>query len=91
MDNKHYVYMLECTNGAYYTGYTIDLERRYQEHCEGSPKCKFTRSFPPVRLAASWVLETKTEALQLEAKIKKMSRKEKLAYMGEWSIDKKPS
>jgi len=35
----YYVYILECKNDRYYTGYTTDLERRYQEHVEGSPKC----------------------------------------------------
>ena len=49
---KHYVYILECNNGALYTGYTTDIERRYQEHVEGSPKCKYTRSFGVKRLAA---------------------------------------
>ena len=31
----HYVYMVECWNGAYYTGYTIDLEKRMKKHKAG--------------------------------------------------------
>ena len=72
------VYMLECSNGAYYTGYTTDIKRRYQEHLEGSSKCKYTRSFPPLRLAAYWELDCDlSEALKIERLIKKLSKPQK--------------
>lgn len=74
----YYVYILECQNASYYTGYTTDLERRYQEHQAGSAKCKYTRSFPPIRLAVSWNLgENLTQAMQIERKIKSLSKSEK--------------
>ncbi|MCB1828044.1 MAG: GIY-YIG nuclease family protein [Coxiellaceae bacterium] len=74
----YFVYILECTNGAYYTGYTTDMERRYQEHLAGTAKCKYTRSFPPVRIAAYWEVEGDlSEALKLEREIKALSREEK--------------
>ncbi|MDF1654429.1 MAG: GIY-YIG nuclease family protein [Coxiellaceae bacterium] len=73
----HYVYILECSNGTYYTGYTTDLERRYREHQQGTPKCKYTRSFPPKAMVAQWQLETGAEAKRLEALIKRLSRTEK--------------
>jgi len=28
MNKKHYVYILKCSDGTYYTGYTTDPERR---------------------------------------------------------------
>lgn len=76
----YYVYILECANGSYYTGMTTDLERRYQEHCAGSAKCKYTRSFPPVKIAASWefMSETSSLALKLEKCIKQLKKSEKL-------------
>ena len=75
---SYFIYILECSNGAYYTGYTTNLERRYQEHCDGSYKCKFTRSFPPLRIAASWEIESDlSTALKLEYRIKKLPRAEK--------------
>lgn len=74
----HTVYILECKNNTLYTGYTTDLKRRYQEHCSGSPKCKYTRSFPPKRIAACFDCDTKEEAMSLEYEIKAMSRKQKL-------------
>ena len=77
--SQYTIYILECSNGAYYTGYTTDLERRYQEHLDGTAKCKFTRSFPPQRIAASWTLTLSvSQALKLERAIKRLSRKQKL-------------
>lgn len=83
---SHYVYILECVNGALYTGYTTDVERRYQEHLDGSPKCKYTRSFPPKRLAGQWEFSNKQLAMSAEAKIKQLSRPKKLALIKNPSI-----
>lgn len=79
MSAIHYcVYILQCDNGNYYTGYTTDLTRRYQEHLNGSTKCKYTRSFKPIRVAQSWsTFENKSEALRIERFIKKMSKLKK--------------
>jgi putative endonuclease len=75
---SYFVYLLECSNGNYYTGYTTDLERRYKEHREGSAKCKYTRSFPPLRIAAHWRIETDLSGiLKIEAAIKRLSKIEK--------------
>lgn len=81
---SYFVYILECSNGAYYTGYTTDLERRYQEHCQGTVKCKYTRSFPPVKLAASWRVDGGLSlALKLEKQIKRLNKKQKMALIVE--------
>ena len=78
----YYIYMLECSNGAYYTGYTTDIVRRYEEHQAGSEKCKYTRSFPPKRIAACWKLYASlSEALKLEKRIKGLSKSEKNALI----------
>ena len=75
---KYFLYMIECQNKSFYTGYTTDLERRYAEHVAGSSKCKYTRAHPPRRIAASWEFECELSfVLQLEAFIKKLSRREK--------------
>lgn len=72
------VYVLQCDNGNYYTGYTTDLARRYQEHLAGTKKCKYTRSFKPLRIAQCWsTFDNKSEALKLERFIKKLSKNEK--------------
>ena len=72
------VYILLCENGAYYTGYTTDLERRYQEHVQGSAKCKFTQSFKPVKIAQSWTIyDEKSTAMKIERFIKGLSKQKK--------------
>ncbi len=69
----HWIYIIECSNGCYYSGFTVDLEQRYQAHMAG--KCKYTRSFKPVKLAQSWCLElTRSLALRIEALIKMQTR-----------------
>lgn len=74
---NYYVYILTCNNGAYYTGYTTDLNRRYQEHAIGTAKCKYTRSFKPLGIAQYWQLTNKAEAMKIERFIKQLSKKEK--------------
>lgn len=71
------VYILECKKNRYYTGYTTDLEQRYQRHVLGTGGCKFTRAFPPIRIAASWPFEEKTQALKMEYAIKQLTREQK--------------
>jgi putative endonuclease len=73
-----WVYMLECENGAYYTGYTTDLVKRFRQHLEGKDAARFTRSFKPTRIAQCWRLECSTGvALRVEHVIKKLTRRRK--------------
>lgn len=73
-----WVYILRCSNGHYYTGYTTDLDRRYQEHVAGTIKCKYTRSFKPVGIAQSWQIHgDKSAAMKIEGYIKRLLKKEK--------------
>ena len=46
---KGYVYILECSNGMFYTGSTIDLARRFKEHQEGLG-ANFTKKYLPIKL-----------------------------------------
>ncbi len=73
---NHWVYILECSNGAFYTGWTNNLEKRYRDHCEGNG-AKYTRSFKPVKIAQQWQFSSKSLAMQAEAQIKKLTLKEK--------------
>ncbi|MDP1603306.1 MAG: GIY-YIG nuclease family protein [Legionella sp.] len=77
---QYVVYMLYCQNNTYYTGYTTDLARRYQDHLAG--KCKYTRSFKPLKIAHSWSVEgQKSDAMRLERYIKSLSRQKKEALL----------
>ena len=75
----YWVYILHCVNNSYYTGYTTDLTRRYEEHLAGTAKCKYTRSFKPLKIAQSWQVNAdKAMAMKLERYIKKIPKSEKL-------------
>lgn len=50
-ESPYWVYMLLCENNTYYTGYTNNLEKRYQSHVGGNGGCKYTRSFKPLKIA----------------------------------------
>jgi len=73
----NYVYILRCGDGSLYTGWTNDLEQRLRTHAEGRGG-KYTRSHLPVELVYHECYETSTEARSREAKIKRLSRAEKL-------------
>jgi putative endonuclease len=45
-----YVYILECTDGTYYTGVTNDLERRLNEHTMGIDPESYTFQRRPLVL-----------------------------------------
>jgi putative endonuclease len=75
--NNYWVYMLLCSNQHYYTGYTVDLVKRYQAHLNGTG-CKYTRSFKPLKLAQCWKINgEKAVAMKVERYIKKLPRVEK--------------
>lgn len=74
----NYVYILLCNNNSYYTGYTTNIIRRYQEHVNGTAKCRFTRAFKPLKIARCWkVYGDKSIAMKVEKYIKSLNRKEK--------------
>ncbi len=71
-----YVYILQCSDDSYYTGYAVDLQRRLQEHQQGQG-CKYTRGRRPVQLAYWEELPSKSEAMQREYEIKQLNRSQK--------------
>ncbi|HZH59805.1 MAG TPA: GIY-YIG nuclease family protein [Metabacillus sp.] len=76
----HYFYVLECSDGSYYAGYTVDIERRLHNHNSGKG-AKYTRGRIPVKLLYSEKFDSKSEALRMEIKFKKLSKKKKQMYI----------
>ncbi|MCX6802065.1 MAG: GIY-YIG nuclease family protein [Candidatus Diapherotrites archaeon] len=76
-----YVYLLECSDGSLYCGWTDDLQKRMNAHNAGKG-AKYTRAKRPVRLVYSEAFATKRDAMRREFEIKKMTRteKERLAF-----------
>ncbi|WP_418223109.1 GIY-YIG nuclease family protein [Clostridium isatidis] len=73
----NYVYMLECSDGSLYTGWTNNLEKRIAAHNNGKA-AKYTRVRLPVKLVYYEEYEDKIEAMKREYEIKQLSRKEKV-------------
>lgn len=74
---KHFVYILQTLKGHYYTGYTVDLNKRMKAHQKGKG-AKFTRTFGFKKLLYHELFAEKSQALKREAAIKKLSRAEKV-------------
>lgn len=75
-NKKHYVYILKCSDGTFYTGYTTDPVRRTRVHNTGKG-AKYTRSRRPVELIYTEEFNNKTDAQRREYAIKQLSRAEK--------------
>ncbi len=77
---KVWVYILKCADGKYYTGSTVNLERRFEEH--KSKKYKGYTSYRlPVKLVYAQEYPSYYEAFLVERKIKKWSRAKKEALI----------
>ncbi len=72
----HYVYIIECSDGSYYTGYTTDVQRRLKVHNAGKGS-RITRSKLPATLVHQEAYRSKGKALRREAEIKSWSRAKK--------------
>ena len=72
-----YCYVVECSDGTFYTGWTTSLERRVAAHNAGRGS-RYTRLRRPVKLVYFEHLPNRSEAMRREAQIKRMSRQAKL-------------
>ena len=73
----YYVYIIECGDRTYYTGYTIDIIRRFNLHLCGKG-AKYTRGRTPLELAYVEECFTKSKAMKREYQIKKMTHIQKM-------------
>ena len=72
-----FVYLLRCSDGSLYCGWTNAIEKRLVAHNSGKG-AKYTRARRPVELVYSEELPDKSSALKREYEIKHLSRAEKL-------------
>jgi putative endonuclease len=74
----HFVYILLCSDQTLYVGSTNDLERRLHQHNHAKAGAHYTKIRRPVTLAYSETVKNLAEARAREAKIKRLTRSEKL-------------
>ena len=73
---KNYTYIVRCSDGSFYTGWTNHLDERVRAHNSGNG-AKYTKTRTPVELVYYEEFDSKTEAMKREYAIKQLSRKKK--------------
>lgn len=76
MSDHNFTYMVECSDGTLYTGWTTEVKKRVEAHNAGKG-AKYTKSRRPVRLVYYEEFKTKQEAMRREYEIKHFSREKK--------------
>lgn len=76
----YYCYMVECSDGSYYTGWTTDPLRREKQHNRGTGAA-YTRLHRPVRLVFLEPQADISTAMRRERVIKNMSHEKKSAMI----------
>jgi putative endonuclease len=77
---KGWMYILECSDGTYYTGSTIDLIRRFKQHMDGDG-ANHTKKRLPVKLIYFEEFDRIDEAYYREKQVQGWSRKKKEALI----------
>jgi putative endonuclease len=86
--NNWLIYILVCRDGSLYCGITNNLEKRLKQH-KGEIKggAKYTHSHWPCKLVYEEKSANRSEALQREVIIKKMSKVEKQTLINSFKED----
>jgi len=83
----NFIYILECTDGTYYTGWTNNLEKRVLSHNE-KKGAKYTRSRVPAYIRYYEIYEAKVDAQKREYQIKQYSRNKKKELIENFNDDR---
>jgi putative endonuclease len=75
-----WVYLLRCSDGSLYSGWTVNLDRRLARHRAGTAS-RYTASRLPIELAVAIPMPSRTAARREEARIKRLQRGAKLAIL----------
>jgi putative endonuclease len=85
-----YLYLIKCRDGTLYTGISTDVDRRFAQHQGvGNTGSKYLKGRGPLSLVFQEKLGSRSLALKVEHRVKKMSKakKEKLievsGYVGQ--------
>ncbi len=74
------MYILKCSDGTYYTGSTVDLERRLWQH-ENGEGANYTKKRLPIVLVYFEEFDRVDDAFYREKQIQNWSRKKKQALI----------
>ena len=79
----YYVYIVECSDGTYYTGFTSNPDKRMAEHNQGYDRNAYTFKRRPVILKWMEQFTDPNQAIAIEKQIKGWSRAKKQALIDE--------
>lgn len=84
-----YCYIVECSDGSYYTGWTTDPDRRTRQHNRGTG-ARYTRTHGPVKLVYLEEMSDRRTAMLRELSIKRLTHPQKqrlvLTYQNQDSL-----
>ncbi len=81
------VYLIRMRNNSLYCGVTLDVTRRFSEHQSGKQGAKALKGKGPLRLVWSQEVGEKRLAMQLEYRIKRLTKARKEALIqGQWDV-----
>ncbi len=83
--DKYYMYVLLCADNTLYTGFSTNVERRFQQHVKGLG-AKYTRSHRPIKILFKQQFDSKHAALSAEYAFKQLSRAQKIAHLAQAGI-----
>ncbi|MEM9401875.1 MAG: GIY-YIG nuclease family protein [Pseudomonadota bacterium] len=72
------LYIIRCADGSLYTGITVDVERRLQQHESGKGGARYLRGRGPLQLVYDRAVGDRSRASRLEIRVKRLRRREKL-------------
>jgi len=73
-ESTWFVYLLRCADNSLYTGITTDVQRRFSEHqAQGRLTARYLRGRGPLELACHFEAGNRSDALQIEYRIKQLS------------------
>lgn len=75
------LYIVRCADGTLYTGITTDVDKRLAEHASGARGAKFLRGKGPLEIVFAEAVGDRATALRLEYRVKRLTRRQKLALV----------
>ena len=82
----NYTYIVKCSDGTFYTGWTNNLEKRLRDHNAGKG-AKYTKSRRPVELVYYETFSQKEDAMRREYAIKQLNRAGKMKLVGSFQME----
>jgi putative endonuclease len=82
----YYTYIVLCSNGTYYTGYTNNVSSRLKQHNSGNG-AKYLRGRGPVKLVYAKKYAYSKNALHAERNLKKLTRTQKEDLIRAYAIE----